>query len=112
MPVMVLYKDKRISLSVAAQVTKTLADVTKAELGAPIEVRIVEPVDTYNANELHIEMGFRDFGEWTDKQLENYHASVMKQIEVTLRAEHVACAFSFYIVPSMPPRSLWAQTKL
>lgn len=111
MPVMVFYKDKSIEPEAAQEVMEALANVTSAELDAKIEVRVVEPVLSFNANKVHVEMRFRDFGEYTDKMLEEYHTKAMAAIGAALKKHNVACQYSFYIVPSMPPRSLWAQGK-
>lgn len=111
MPVMVLYKEKSISLDVTEAISKELADLTKADLDAAIEVRVVDVVQSHNANDIHIEMQFRDFKQWSDKRLEEYHAKVMSKIGDVLSAHDVKCAYSFYIIPSNPPRSIWAQNK-
>ena len=112
MPVMMLYKDKKIPVDVAIKVADLLATMTSEKLNAKVEVRVVEPIYSHNANELHIEMRFRDFGEWSDKQIADYHDAVMQAIGNTLKEQGVKCAYSFYIVPSKPPRSMWAQEKL
>jgi hypothetical protein len=112
MPVMVLYKDKDIPLAVVKVVIKEIALVTHELLDAKIEVRVVEPVYRFNANEIHIEMRFRDFGEWSNAKLEAYHSAVMEQGVKVLREHKVLCAYSFYIIPTTPPRSLWAQVKI
>ncbi len=111
MPVMVFYKDKTIPTTAANDVIQELADITEAELQAKIEVRVVEPIQTYNANEVHIEVRFRDFGEYTDQVLQNYHDRIMAGIGKALKKHKLTCQYSFYIVPTMPPRSIWAQNK-
>lgn len=111
MPVMVLYKGQKINVSVTESIARALADVTKQQLDAAIEVRVVETVYAYNANEIHIEMQFRDFGEWTNEQIATYHEAVMGVIGKELKQAGVVCAYSFYIIPSTPPRSIWAQDK-
>jgi hypothetical protein len=108
---MVFYKDKSIPGEVAADVTQALADVTSAVLDAKMEVRVVEPVQSFNANEIHIEMRFRDFMEWDDDALQQYHDKIMAAIGDVLKSHGVSCRYSFYIVPSLPPRSIWAQSK-
>jgi hypothetical protein len=109
MPVMVLYKDKSISNEVVAEMANALAAATQKRLKAKIEVRALEPVYRFNANEVHIEMRFRDFGDYTDEQLEHYHSEVMTKLGDILKKHKVICSYSFYILPSLPPRSLWAQ---
>lgn len=110
MPVMVFYKDKSVKAEAAEEIMQVLADVTDEILKAKIEVRVVEPVlQSPNANAVHIEVRFRDFGEYGDQQLEQYHDKVMAAIGEALKKHQVDCHYSFYIVPSMPPRSIWAQ---
>lgn len=108
---MVFYKDKSVSLDVAEQVSKGLAKVSKEILDAAIEVRVVTTEYAYNANEVHIEVRFRDFAEYSDDKISTYHDAVMKEIGLILKANKVACRYSFYIIPTMPPRSMWAQAK-
>ena len=112
MPVMVFYKDKSISDKVAADVTQAVADVTDVVLDAKIEIRVIEPTQSFNANEVHIEMRFRDFKEWDDEALQQYHDRIMTAIGDVLKSHAVSCQYSFYIVPSLPPRSIWAQNKV
>jgi hypothetical protein len=69
MPVMVLYKEKSIDLVVTEELMQAVAGVTDKELSAKIEVRVIEPVQTFNANGLHLEMRFRELNEWTDSEL-------------------------------------------
>lgn len=109
MPVMVLYKEKSIPNAVAADISTTTAAITHDLLDAKIEVRVIEPVYAYNANEIHLEMRFRDFGEWTDEKLADYHEEIMSNLGEVLRSHHIKCTYSFYIIPSTPPRSMWAQ---
>jgi hypothetical protein len=111
MPVMILYKNKSVSVKITDAMSLAIAKVTDELLKAKIEVRVLEPVSAYNANEIHLEMRFRDFGEWDDKQLENYHRSVMQVIGAVLKKHEIKCSYSFYILPSTPPRSIWAQAK-
>ena len=108
---MVFYKDKIIPLLVASEISEELAVVTDAVLKAKIEVRILEPIYMFNANEIHIEVRFRDFNEWSNKQLEDYHGKTMKMIKKILQKHKIKCQYSFYILPSMPPRSIWTQEK-
>lgn len=113
MPVMVFYKDKNVPLEAAKDVMKALSEVTDEVLAAKIEVRVVEPVLlSANANPVHIEVRFRDFGEYTDEQLQLYHDKAMTAIGDGLRDYKLRGKYSFYIVPSMPPRSIWAQGEL
>lgn len=111
MPVMVLYKDKKIPAEIADDISSELARITDEMLKGKIEVRTIEPVGSYNANPIHLEMRFRDFAEWPDSELEKYHKSVMELIGRILEKKEIACAYSFYIIPSMPPRSKWAQAE-
>ena len=111
MPVMVFYKDRVISTAVAAEIAEEIAKETKTLLNAAIEVRVVEPVYSFNANEIHIEMQFRDLNDWDEKQLASYHKAIMASIENVLKANNIHCQYSFYIVPSQPPKSIWAQGK-
>ncbi|MEK7571605.1 MAG: hypothetical protein AAB553_05005 [Patescibacteria group bacterium] len=108
---MVFYKDRDIKASIAEDVTKEVAETTQKLLAAKIEMRIIEPVATFNANPIHIEMQFRDFGDWSEKQLEDYHAEIMKSIGKVLKKNKITTQYSFYILPSLPPRSIWAQEK-
>ena len=112
MPVVVFYKDKKISDDVARRIINVLAEVSKDSLKAAIEVRVVEPVISYNANEIHLEMSFRDLGEWSVDQLKAYHHEVMADIKQLLLAAGVKCAFSFYITPQPSPPAIWEQIKL
>lgn len=111
MPVMVFYKDKGIPDAAAEAVIQEIADLTRTDLDAKIEVRVLEPKFSFNANEVHIEMRFRDFDEWTDEQVTQYHQKVMAGIGRVLKKHKASCQYSFYIIPTMPPRSLWAQGK-
>jgi hypothetical protein len=111
MPVMVLYKDKSISVRTAEAISQAVADVTNEKLKAKIEVRVIEPVASFHPNEIHLEMRYREFNEWSDEQIEDYHQSVMVVIGKVLADNDVDCAYSFYILPSAPPRSIWAQGK-
>jgi hypothetical protein len=111
MPVMVLYKDKDIPAAVAESLAEEMAAVTQDLLDAKIEVRAVEPVYRFNANEIHVEMRFRDFGDWSDEQLKTYHEAIIKCMGEVLDRQGVGCTYSFYIIPSVPPRSIWAQAK-
>ena len=109
MPVMVFYKDKSITAEAAQEVMQALADTTSSVLQAKIEVRVVEPVQSFNANDIHIEVRFRDFGEYKDDDLQRYHDEIMAAIGQALKKHGVKSQYSFYIVPSLPPRSIWAQ---
>lgn len=111
MPVTVFYKDKSVPHGAAEEVMRELADATSSMLDAKIEVRVIEPVQSLNANAVHIEMRFRDFGEYSDKQLQQYHQKAMAAIGEALKKHDVKCQYSFYIIPSMPPRSIWAQER-
>lgn len=111
MPVMVLYKEKNIPVKICASIANELARVTDNLLGAKIEMRVIETVYTYNSNEIHVEMRFRDFNEWSDQKLNNYHNEVMKCIGKVLKTNKIKCSYSFYIIPSTPPRSIWEQNK-
>lgn len=111
MPVMVLYKEKSIAATVAADICQKLAAITKALLQAKIEVRVLEPVSAYNANEIHVEMRFRDVNDWTEDDLQHYHSEVMDGIKYVLKEHGTKCSYSFYIIPSLPPRSIWSQQK-
>jgi hypothetical protein len=112
MAVMVLYKDPRISLNIARAVMKMLAQTSREMLDTAIEVRVVEPLASHNANELHVDMHFRDFGDWSDELLADYHAAVMRQFYALLVERNIKCAYSFFIFPSDLPRSIWGQEKL
>jgi hypothetical protein len=112
MPVMIFYKDKKVTAAAAQDVMQVLADVTARELQAKMEVRVVEPVMSLNANAVHIEMRFRDFNEWTDETLQSYHEKMMAKIGEALSSHDFHGQYSFYIVPSMPPRSIWSQGKV
>lgn len=109
MPVMIFYKDKNIDISVAKAIAESLAKVTKQTLDASIEVRVVEPQYTYNSNEIHVEMRFRDFDEYSDKRLEEYHSIAMETVGQVLKKKGIKCQYSFYIIPTQPPRSMWSQ---
>lgn len=111
MPVMVLYSAKDIPVAVIADISKGVATLSTELLDASIEVRALQPVYAYNANEIHLEMGFRDFGEWSDERLADYHMQVMAKLGEVLSAHKLHCSYSFYIVPSAPPRAIWAQDK-
>lgn len=112
MPVMVFYKEKQIPTEIATKISEEIAQATKSLLNAAIEVRIIEPLATFNANEIHIEMQFRDFNEWDARQLEKYHNEIMELIGKILKNNTLHCSYSFYIVPSNPPKSIWAQNKV
>jgi hypothetical protein len=111
MPVMVFYKDPSISLEAAQHITQALAKITKEILDAAIEVRVIEPEYTFNSNEVHIEVKFRDFGEYSDEKLATYHQSAMDKIGDSLKKHSIKCSYSFYIIPTPTPRSMWAQAK-
>ena len=111
MPVMVLYKDKKIPLTIADDIATKTAKIThELAVDSAIEVRTLEPASTFNANEIHLEMAFRDFGDWSDEQLADYHEKVMSIIGAILKRHKLEAAFSFYILPTQPPRSIWAQS--
>lgn len=112
MPVMVLYKDKSIATAVSEGIAEAVAAVTDKELKAKVEVRVIEPVTSFNSNEIHLEMRYREFMEWSEQQLASYHKAVMAAIGEVLKSENIKCAYSFYILPSTPPRSIWAQDKV
>ena len=111
MPVIVLYKEKEIPTKVTTEIATSLAALTNEMLKAKIEVRVLEPVDSYNANEVHLEMRFRDFGEWSDDQLSTYHKAAMDLIGRVLASAGIRCSYSLYILPSDPKRSIWDQAK-
>jgi hypothetical protein len=112
MPVMVLYQTREFPKEVLEGIANLLASVTHDQLDAKIELRALRTEYSFNANEIHIEMRFRDFGEWSSDQLTQYHETVMTQLSDVLRQHDFEGAFSFYILPSNPPRSLWAQAKI
>jgi hypothetical protein len=112
MPVTVLYETREFSRNFLDDLTQSIAEFTAGQLAAKIEVRVVQTVYAYNANELHLEMRFRDFGDWTDEQLAKYHAAVMTKIGDTLGKHGESAAYSFYVLPSVPPRSLWDQGRV
>jgi methionine synthase II (cobalamin-independent) len=109
MPVMVMYRDKIIDDKVCADVAEAIAQLSDKLLNAKIELRVLDTTYAYNSNKLHLEMRFRDFNEWSDSQLEDYHQQVMDILGDTLKAHSVKCGYSFYIIPSIPPRSIWSQ---
>ena len=109
---MVLYRDKKITQSAIQEIMEELGRTTDALLKAKIEVRVFDVMQSYNANELHIEMRFRDFKEWSDSDLENYHKQVMSMLDGVLNKHNLAIAYSFYIVPTTPPRSMWDQGRV
>ncbi|HUD11854.1 MAG TPA: hypothetical protein VMS08_05565 [Candidatus Saccharimonadia bacterium] len=106
---MVLYKDKSVPLAAAKDMSDALGAITREMLGESYEVRVIEPLAAYNANEVHIEIRFRDFGTWTDELLADYHARVMKQIKAVFTRHQLKGQFSVYLLPSQPPRSIWSQ---
>ena len=109
MPVMVLYKDKSVPTSVAHDVSDALGRITREKLGESYEVRVIEPVAAYNANPVHIEIRFRDFGAWSDQFLSDYHKELLDAIGQVYKAHGLHEQYSVYILPSLPPRSLWSQ---
>jgi hypothetical protein len=109
---MIMYKDKSVSDNVCEPIAHAIAQITDSLLDAKIELRIVETIFAFNANEVHIEMRFRDFGEWSDRQLEDYHKKIMASLGDILKEHHISCSYSFYIIPSVPPRSIWSQDKV
>ncbi len=109
MPVMVLYQTRPFPEEVLEDIAHSLASLTNKQLSSKIELRAVQTTYSFNANEIHIEMRFRDFGEWSDKLMADYHAAVMKELGNIFNKHAIECAYSFYIVPSAPPRSIWGQ---
>jgi hypothetical protein len=109
MPVMVLYKDKSVPLVAAHDMSDALGRITREKLGESYEVRVIEPVASYNANPVHIEIRFRDFGTWSDQLLADYHKEALAAVGQVFKSHGLHGQFSVYILPSLPPRSLWAQ---
>jgi hypothetical protein len=111
MPVMVMYKDKSIPGDVSAAISEELARITQNLLKAASEIRVVEPVQAFNANEVHIEVRFRHTNEYPNELLKKYHEAVMFGIDAVLTQHDVKCAYSFYIIPTLAPPAIWGQAK-
>ena len=112
MPVMILYETKPFPSAMLNEIAQSIASLTKEQLDAKIELRVVQTVFAYNANEIHLEMRFRDFGDWTNEQLTDYHVAVMSKLGNILSRHKITGSYSFYIIPSTPPRSIWDQGKV
>jgi len=112
MPVMVMYKDKSVTDAASTDIMQALSAATRELLDSASEIRVIEPLTARNANIVHIEIRFRDFGDWPDKLLADYHESLMARIKQVFETHHMRGQFSVYILPSLPPRSIWSQTKV
>jgi hypothetical protein len=111
MPVMIMYKAKSIPNDVSAAISEELSKVTRNLLKEAIEVRVIEHVQVYNANELHVEVRFRNTSQYSDELLQKYHEAVMFGIDAVLTQQDIKCAYSFYIIPSLAPPAIWGQAK-